>query len=429
MILLTSSQVGASQPALLTAEQRVEGVSIIWRQISEQFPIRDRVGVFKTRVDLTSQEVKKVSSDAEYYAALDRLVASLNDGHTFVMAPAGVGVGRSKPSVGVELVEGRPVVTWVRNDLAKDIPLGSSVVAVDGKEPFQIASERTLSVSASTANSRRDIAVSRILEGESGSLVTIDYITPLGEQRTKSLERGDAWPEGTKLVFLRGIEGKRTDFRTFDRGEISYFSARDFRDYSIYSAFAENLSAIRSSRAIIFDVRRNSGGNSRFGIEVLSHFLTAPTAVGATRKTSARIAAEESNLGKGFTGPIILVEKPQGVIQPRTESERISIPLVILTDHDTVSAAEDFVSFASALGAMRVGEDTAGSTGEMARVALPGGGTLFALIKWDKSATGDEFVGLGFRPHVPSSPTVSDLVGGRDTILTRGLEIARGLMR
>ncbi|MCV2439844.1 S41 family peptidase [Paucibacter sp. DJ2R-2] len=431
MTSFASLQVDAAQPMPLTANQRVEGVSIIWQQINRQFPIRDRINEFKSAVDLATQEVKGIESSGEYYAALDRLVATLNDGHTFVLAPPGAALKRSKPSVGVELIESVPVVTWVRNDLARDIPLGSLVKAVDGDEPFKIAKEREPRVVASTAHRRQDISVSRIFEGQSGSLVKIDYLTPAGERRIKVFERGDAWPDGTKLIFLQDIESKRLDFQMLDSGKVSYFSVRDFRDRSVYLSFLNNIAAIRSSSAIIFDVRKNSGGNSNIGLEILSHFLTSPVKEGVTRKTSIRLAEEggnTSNVGSEADA-IRLVQLPQGEIKPRPESERISIPIVVLTDHDTVSAAEDFVSVASALGAKRVGEVTAGSTGEMARVALPAGGTLYALIKWDKAVTGEEFVGVGFQPHFPSSPTVSDLLAGRDTILARGLEVAKSLAR
>jgi C-terminal processing protease CtpA/Prc len=322
---------------------------------------------------------------------------------------------RSKPSVGVQLVQGVPVVGWVRNDLAAQIPLGSQISRIDGMDVFEVARQRALRVAASTVHTRLDMAVSRVLEGARGSMVSIDYVTPSGESRTGRFECGDAWPEGTRLLFLQNLAKTRTEFKLFDDGRIAYFAARDFRDIEVHSAFAAHLAELQNSRAVVIDVRTNSGGQSRVGYAILAHFLTRPMAEGGSRVV------------KPTAGHAELTELSPNIIEPAPAPQRIAARLVLLTSLDTVSAAEEFVSLASASGAVRVGTTTAGSTGEMARTTLPGGGTLFVLSKWDRGASGEEFVGNGLPPQELVEPSVPELLAGQDPILQRGLMVARRL--
>ncbi len=146
------------------------------------------------------------------------------------------------------------------------------------------------------------------------------------------------------------------------------------------------------------------------------------TLAALSKQDSSARSGGETKLADG------LFELQQSVLDPRPDAQRVAIPMVILTNHGTVSAAEDFVSVASVMGAERVGETTAGSTGEMVRSSLPGGGTLFVLSKWDRAASGEEYVGRGFAPHLPCSPTLKDLLAGRDPVLGKGLDLARRLM-
>ena len=97
---------------------------------------------------------------------------------------------------------------------------------------------------------------------------------------------------------------------------------------------------------------------------------------------------------------------------------KFSGPVVLLTSSLTFSAAEDFAVFTSNLpNVTRIGQTTAGSTGNSIRVELPGG--LIATICAERHAwpDGREYVGVGILPHVAVEPTIADIRTGRDTIL------------
>ncbi|MFG6447350.1 S41 family peptidase [Roseateles sp. BYS180W] len=409
-----------AEPAL-TVQERQEGLELIWRQALKSFPFRERLPAFKQKLEAAKADVLATEDTARYYARLQQLTATLNDGHTFVLAPRGAAYQRAKPSVGIERVGGVPVITWVRSDLIAATPLGSRVLSIDGRSVQSVVAEKLAQVSASTEHHRLDIATSMAFEGQSGSWVSIEYQTPSGETRTARYQRAEAWPDGTSLRLLEPWVSVRTDFRVYDEGRVAYFAARDFNDMTVYQAFAKHLQALQGAQALIVDIRQNSGGNSAVGYAMLSHLLTRPVLEGRSRAVPPESAAPESTA----PDPIHtrLSELPRMTIEPK--AEHIPGRLLVLTDHATISAAEDFLSLALLIGAVQVGQPTAGSTGEMVRTALPGGGRLLLVSKWDQAATGEEFVGSGFTPHIPAAPTPQSLVSGEDPILNAALRTAR----
>ena len=81
------------------------------------------------------------------------------------------------------------------------------------------------------------------------------------------------------------------------------------------------------------------------------------------------------------------------------EGRLIYAPLVILIDHPTASAAEDFLIFLdSGKRAVLVGRPTFGSTGQPLPFELPGGGSAKVCSKRDTYPDGRDFVGYGVQP-------------------------------
>jgi C-terminal processing protease CtpA/Prc len=120
-----------------------------------------------------------------------------------------------------------------------------------------------------------------------------------------------------------------------------------------------------------------------------------------------------------------LHEESWGYIEP--SEEILSLPTAILTDSETLSAAEDFImAFESGKGeAIRVGRSTGGSTGQPIVQELPGGGVLGVCtirVSWP------ELVGRkGIEPHIHIEPTVEDIIRNEDRTLKMALSSLLGL--
>ena len=93
-------------------------------------------------------------------------------------------------------------------------------------------------------------------------------------------------------------------------------------------------------------------------------------------------------------------------------------PAVLITDHQAVSFAEDFSMMI--VGARRVrvvGRPTAGTTGSVTGMQLPGGFAFFLTGMEARWPDGSAFFGEGVVPDVLCTPTAADLAAGRDVFV------------
>lgn len=114
-----------------------------------------------------------------------------------------------------------------------------------------------------------------------------------------------------------------------------------------------------------------------------------------------------------------------GTIAP-ANGERLQVPVVILQDHATFSAAEDFLVAADAMPHVTtVGRPSGGSTGQPLIMELPGGGGFRVCTKRDTYPDGRDFVGVGVQPDIHVEPTLAERRAGRDGQLERAVALLR----
>jgi C-terminal processing protease CtpA/Prc len=102
--------------------------------------------------------------------------------------------------------------------------------------------------------------------------------------------------------------------------------------------------------------------------------------------------------------------------------------LVILTDGDTASAAEEFAAILQASGrAIVVGENTNGSTGTPYFFDLPGGGRVRISTLNTRYPNGNTFKGAGIEPDVRVLRTIHGIAEGRDEVLKAALDYVHSL--
>ena len=112
-----------------------------------------------------------------------------------------------------------------------------------------------------------------------------------------------------------------------------------------------------------------------------------------------------------------------------TDRPKIKVPVVVLTDYGTGSAAEDFLVFAQTLEHFTyVGRPTNGSTGQPVFYSLPGKGFARICAKRDTYPDGRDFVGFGVQPDVYAAPTIEGIAAGEDTVLATGLRVLKEKM-
>lgn len=429
-----AQQPGAPPPELTDAE-RLYGLSLIWQEVNYNFAFFDQVPEldWDSAYRAAIPRVLAAPTTWNYYRELQRFVALLHDGHTGVWMPSSLGEESARrdtyPWVLTRNVGGRVVVRGVGESLLETIPLHSEVLEIDGRDAATVALERRLPfIAQSTAHYRLDVALREALHGPADAPVEIRYRTPEGDVRTATLRRDRRTRED---VWVPDVNAAKPPFELqWLDGDVAYVALNTMADTMTAVAFERALPELRRAKGLVIDVRENGGGSSGVGYRVLS-WLTEDTLATSRWRTREHRAAHKEwgrwndehrayrEMDAWYDGG------SHGTIEP-ADGERLVVPTAILQDHETFSAAEDFIIAADAMPHVTtVGRRTGGSTGQPLVHELPGGGGFRVCTKRDTYPDGRDFVGVGALPDVRVENTLADLHAGRDAQLERAVALVR----
>lgn len=397
----------------LPLETRIAGLSVFWAEARQGFVHFDKVpGLAWDKAYLeVLPAVMAADTTQDYYRALQQFAARLGDSHTSVIPPKELhGRMFSRPPIVTARVEGRVIVTEVRSaSLAERVKVGDEIVAIDGLPVARYAEERVApAVSASTPQDREL------------RLYTYELLLGDGERPVELSLKRHGEVERVEKVARQGYSDlKGREHRGFRMlaGDVAYLEIDHFESNESVKRFEQALPEILKAKALVIDIRRNGGGSSDYGIDILSYLTDQPI-----RTAKSRVRGETSHSRTRF-GPEGIVEwKPVAGDDERPETRardrRFPGPVALLIGSATFSAAEDFaLYFDVAKRGILVGSPTGGSTGQPILFPLPGGGRGRICVKRDTYPDGREFVGKGILPDIAASTTVEAVRAGRDPVL------------
>jgi C-terminal processing protease CtpA/Prc len=405
----------------LPEDQKIAGLSRFWSEVKYNFAWFEHLprdfdwdALYVAYIP----KVRATRSTLEYYRVLQELCARLKDAHTSVSFPSALGREvLAIPGVSTRLIEGRVLLSEVWDPPLKQdgIVPGLEIVAIDGVPVKQYGAERVSPyLSASTAQSL-DVQTfeQSLLRGKMGVAVELTLLAPDGSTLRRSLPRGTS----------SGAAPQRPpdfEFRMLPGG-IAYVALNTFGAATAQKEFERQFDDIAKSRALIFDVRNNGGGNSGYGTAILSHLIEKPTPAEEWRSRQYVPAQRAFGNPPGWTGGTPMT--------PPSPGQHYRNPVVVLTSPRTFSAAEDFTIDFELMGRGKIiGEPTGGSTGQPLFFPLPGGGSARVCAKQNRYPDGRQFVGVGIQPQILAHPTVADFRAGRDTVLEGALEYLRSAL-
>ena len=436
----------------LSVAERLHGLSLIWQEANYNFAFFDRLPNLDWDASYREYISRVISAEHlfDYYELLLRFTALLQDGHTAVIPPKSLYLGADRPKLMLMNVGDVPIVTNVSRPIGKRVPIGSELLEIAGVAAEEYLSTRVLPVVCETTNHRRrDHAVARLLLGHRGSKVHCRFHSPDGNSVEIELLRNrrtnaDPWLRlpgmSDKLEFMYLDEWffNEAPFSAFEfsilEDNVGYVALNSFMDPTVVTRFREKLPTMRDCSGLILDLRRNHGGSDAIGYGIVAHFLSKPTEA-LIMRSPKHIASYKAHgvylkdtpadrvpsLSENDRERLLcyrkqwLHEESWGSVEP--SQEILSLPTAILTDSETLSAAEDFMMvFESGKGeAIRVGRSTGGSTGQPLVQELPGGGILgVCTIRMDWP----ELVGRkGIEPHIHVEPTIEDIIRNEDRVL------------
>ncbi len=207
-----------------------------------------------------------------------------------------------------------------------------------------------------------------------------------------------------------GLQGRTSD-------GIGYLMIPAWGNADAITAVEQALAGLRDCRALILDVRPNSGGDELLAQRIAAWFVEGTKVYGKNRYREKK--------GKNGFGPVF-----DRIVTGNADTKKqISTPIVVLTSRYVMSSNESFVlMMRQAPDCTVVGERTFGSSGNPKPHELPNGVTV-VLPSWQDMRPDETcFEGEGLAPDVEVVVKPEDLES-KDPILERALVVLREKIR
>ncbi len=219
------------------------------------------------------------------------------------------------------------------------------------------------------------------IRGEDGTHVRLTVLRRNGEKQELQVLRGAFFDDPVRYAMLEGGVG--------------YVRVKDFQSGSADSAIRA-VEALRAegARSLLFDMRQNGGGFLTELTELLDYLL-----------------------------PEGVIFRQTGVLgwsrETRSDADCVDLPMAVLVDQDTYSAAELFAAqLRETAGTPIIGEKTSGKGYFQYHFAMPNGGGLGLSIGRYTTGSGVSLAGVGLKPDSMLSLTEEERAGFRSFALS-----------
>ncbi len=357
--------------------------------------------------------VSSASSRLGLAKAMSEFISPLNNSHTMYMDRE---LLENTPDLGfrARLLDGEWVVT---SSSVQDLRPGDAILTVQGRSLDEWYADLRRYVCARQERSRRHLVMMWLALTLEDQPLEVRWLDKSQVERSANLSRP---PSQVASSVSTQTEGKWLS------DDIYYLRIPSFGQPRFEQRALELVELHAHASHMIIDVRGNTGGSTPLGlIRKLMHVPWRPSRYSTPAHVGLlEYLALHSTDYEDFED-LQLLWRPKNV-QPEPGAYQGN--LLILVDHLTGSAAEDFViPFKDNGRALIIGEPTWGSTGQPYMQDFGDGITLFIGTKRDYMPDGSQIEGRGVEPDVRVEPTRQGLYLDRDLVLDRAVEILSGL--
>lgn len=437
----------------LSDEEKLYGLSQFWSEVKYNFAFFDQTDVnWDSAYQVFIPRVLATKNTFGYYEEMEQFSALLKDGHTDIWKGREIAKNQIYIRVFFKNINQRFYIDNVFNGYADNIPVGSELVKINDQPIKAYLQEKIIPfISASTQHELWNEAISswHTHLTDTTQVVLMEFIRPDGKvvEHTARLHSKTSKGKFTK----KSKEWQPFELHKSDKG-ITKIDLNTFSDTMVVTKFVAALPELYKSKGIIIDLRKNGGGNSGTGAEILKYFTDQKRLIGSLWQTREHKAAykawgksmvmKENFAGWGQEDIDWFLESyeiARGIhwykgdtmtFNNNVTAKKITVPLVVLLGNGTASAAEDFLVILDGIKdrATTVGQKSFGSTGQPISFQLPGGAWARICSKKDTYPDGREFVGYGVEPDIFVPLSVEEMIGQRDDALAKAMEILKGKM-
>jgi C-terminal processing protease CtpA/Prc len=280
-------------------------------------------------------------------------------------------------------IESAPVVVQILDQEAArsaDIALGDRVVQIGGADVGARIKELSKYLSASTPQALMWKVCNNLLNGPSGSDVSVQLRKPGGRLVTATVARKTEYR-------MRPAEGFPGDVLRLLPDEIGYADLNRLAVPMVEGMFDK----FRNTRAIVFDMRGYPQGTAW---SIAPRLTEARSPIGALFSRPVAIAPEP---GPGEPGETSTYSFTQPL--PPSDKWRYTGRTVMLIDERTISQAEHTgLFFEAANNTKYVGTPTSGANGDVTQFSVPGGIRIGMTGHEVRHADGRQLQRVGLNP-------------------------------
>lgn len=436
----------------LTPQQKIYTLSKVWKDVSENIAFFENVPTLNWDSLYKDYIPKALATKTKFedYRLWERFICSLKDGHTFMFHFKEIFPHYKKYTFNNATLKIIPVHINKRvfltrvgtQEMINTFPGGTEILEVNNKSVQKYLEENDFPyIAASTEHAGWNIGVDEMFRGlidvPEVPECDVKYLKPDRKAFSMKLKLSDRFDV---MAFPSYPESKLVDFKWLE-DKIAYVELNTFQKDTIVTIFKSLIGILKCPKGIVIDLRGNGVCNSRICAEVLSYFTDAETLIGnkwITRETNAYFKAngyfarnrkdpdeEDKMFLQHYRNNSLADGGLKKYANSAPKQDRLRMPLSILTGNKTGSAAEDFlIMFAGITNrAIKIGQRTNGSIEQPFYVLIPTGGNYQICTKKDTYPDGRKFVGIGIIPDIEIEPAVEDVIGEKDVILNKAIEI------
>lgn len=415
-------------------EDRLYILSTVWRNVRDNFAFPQHFeqanpdSLFKTFLP----RIMNAKSEQDFSLLMTEFLAQFGDAHTRFFAES--------PSATVPIqfigLDNQVFVKNIGKQFIKKIPIGSQLVKIDDVSVADFL-EANIYPYVSAANNEWKFrkSLDMFLNGDLGSDVKLEFITPKHKTETLTLKRVE--PQALESYEWGKTLDKRVAYIENLPDNIAYMRMATFtKPDDVNNVFSENLPSFRNSRGVIFDIRGNRGGTDEcWNPAIFDYIAPADKDQNAALIIRCRVAnsafqeygSQIPQLKDFATETAMEVVRTGGsYFSQIPDSLKIKCPVIILTDGYTGSAAEDFAVTMKNLGLAKiVGSHTVGVISHPRYFDLPGGYS-YGLSTWAYfNPDGSSIIETGIIPDIVVEYTIEDLLNNTDSQLDKAIGLLK----